>query len=58
MEKYTHFDDNEAGTAVVGAFEVDGTLVVGDVETFDCGSFLEVFGWNCGYERESEQRGE
>lgn len=57
-ERCTHFDDDETGAAVVGALEIDGALVVGDVEALDRGSFLEVFGWSCGYKREGEKRGE
>lgn len=37
-EEERYFDDDEARTAAVGAFEVDGGLVVGDVEALDGGS--------------------
>ena len=56
--KGPHFDDDKTGAAVVGAFEVDGALVVRDVEAFDCVSFLEVFGRGCGYKGEGEKNGE
>lgn len=37
-----YLDDDEPSTAVVGALKVDGGLVVGDVETLDCVSLLDV----------------
>lgn len=40
--KGNYLDDDEASTAIVGALEVDGGLVVGNVEALDCGSLPDV----------------
>lgn len=36
----TYLDDDEAGAAVVRGFEVDGTLVVRDIEAWNAGGSL------------------
>lgn len=40
----SYLDDYEACAAAVGAREVDGALVVGDVEALDCGPLFDI-GW-------------
>ena len=54
-EANSYLDNYEAGTTVVSTLEVDGALIVRDVEALDSSSFLER---RCICEGKGKKRGE